>query len=73
MILKNEVENYKEDIVVDKEELIMKKEMKNKEILRNTTKISCPQNEREFWKAIEVNDELKLNVDEQKDDIILFF
>ena len=33
---KDEVENYKEDIVVEKEELIMKKEMENKEILRKT-------------------------------------
>ena len=30
--MKDEVENYKEDIVVEKEELIMKKDMKNKEI-----------------------------------------
>ena len=28
------VENYKEDIVVEKEELSMKKDMKNKEIMR---------------------------------------
>ena len=31
---KDEVEKYKEDIVVEKEELIIKKEMENKEILR---------------------------------------
>ena len=31
---KDELKNYKEDIVVEKEELIMKKEMENKEILR---------------------------------------
>ena len=31
---KGEVENYKEDIVVEKEELIIKKDIKNKEILR---------------------------------------
>ena len=30
----DEVESYKEDIVVEKEELIMKKDMKNKEIIR---------------------------------------
>ena len=30
-----DVENYKEDIVVEKEELFMKKDMKNKEIMRN--------------------------------------
>ena len=29
--LKDEVENYKEDVVFEKEELIMKKDMKNKE------------------------------------------
>ena len=66
---KDEVENYKEDIVVEKEELIMKKEMENKEILRKKhTKISSLQFKSELWKAIEVNNELELNVDEQQDD-----
>ena len=31
---KDEVENYKEDIVVEKEELIMKMDMENKKIMR---------------------------------------
>ena len=35
---KNEVENDKEDIVVEEEELIMKKEMENREILRKIRK-----------------------------------
>ena len=46
----------------------MKKEIENKEILRTQHKIS-PQYESYLWKAIEVNNELKLNVDEQQDDI----
>ena len=40
---KDEVENYKYDINVEKEALIMKKEMENKEILRKSTKILSPQ------------------------------
>ena len=32
--LKDEVKNYKENIVVEKEELIMRKDKKNKEIMR---------------------------------------
>ena len=63
MDLKDEVENYKEDIGGEKEELIMKKEMANKEILRKNTKVSSPQYESELWKTNEVNNELKLNVD----------
>ena len=31
---KEEVENYKEDIVIEKEEVIKKKDMENKEIMR---------------------------------------
>ena len=61
------VENDKEDGVVEKEELIMKNEKENKEILRerkNTKKISL-QHECELGKAIQVNNELKLSVDEQ--------
>ena len=34
---------------------------------RKNTKISSPQYESELWKAIEVNIELKINVDEQQD------
>ena len=34
---KDEGENYKENIVVEKEELFMKKDMENKEILRKNT------------------------------------
>ena len=44
--------------------------MENKEILRRReTKICSPECESEIWKAIEVNKELKLNVDEQQHDI----
>ena len=32
-----EVENYKEEIVVEKEELIIKKDIENKEIVREKT------------------------------------
>ena len=35
---KDKVENYKEDIIVEVEELIMKKEMKNKKILQQQKK-----------------------------------
>ena len=45
---KDKVENYKEDIVVEKEELVMKKKMENNEILRENTKISSPQYENEL-------------------------
>ena len=68
---RDKVENYKEDIIVEKEELIRKKEMENKEILREeekNTKISSPQYESELWKAIEVNNKLQLDFDEQQDD-----
>ena len=36
---------------------------------KKTIKISSPHYETELWKAIEVNNEPKLNVDEQQDDI----
>ena len=39
---KGEVEHYKECIVVEKEELIIKKDMENKEIIRENMKISSP-------------------------------
>ena len=35
--LKNEVGDYKEYIIVEKKELIMKKDMKNKETMRKLT------------------------------------
>ena len=41
---KDEVENYKEDIVVEKEQLIMKG-YKNNKILRENKKISSPRYE----------------------------
>ena len=51
----------------------MKKDMKNKEIMweKKTWKstISIPQYESELWTAIVVNNNLKLNVDKQQDDI----
>ena len=44
--------------------------MENKEILRRKKhKNGSQQYESELWKAIEVNNELKLNVDEQQHDI----
>ena len=33
---KDEIENYKEDIVVEKDELITRKDLENKEIMRKT-------------------------------------
>ena len=59
----------KTDIVIANKELIMKKEIENKEILRNNTKISSPPYKSELWKAINVNNKLKLTVDEQQGDI----
>ena len=66
---KDEVENGKEDSFVQKADLIMKKDMGNKEIMREkeNMKIGSPQYE-SFEKAIEVDNELRLNVDEQQDD-----
>ena len=61
--------DLQEDIVVKKEELIIKKEMENKEILRERKKISSPQDESKLWMAIKVNNELYLNVAGQPDDI----
>ena len=60
-----EVKNYKENIVVEKEELAMKKERDKKEIMRN------PKNKQStvcnlIVKGIEVNN---LKVDEQQDAI----
>ena len=59
----------KKDIVVEKEELIMKKVMDNKEIMRKNMTIPVHSLKVIYEKAIEVNNELKLNVDEQQDDI----
>ena len=68
--LKDEFENNKENTVFEKEGLIKKKEMGNKEILREKKKhkISSQQYESELWNADEVNNELKSNGDEQQDD-----
>ena len=60
--------NYREDIVIEKEELIKKKEIK-KEILREKKKHKKAHYESELWNAIEVNNELTLNVDDQQNDI----
>ena len=52
----------KEDIVFDKEKLIMKKEMEKKEILRERKdKKNSPQYKSELWKAIEANTEFNVN------------
>ena len=46
---KYNVENYKEDIVDEKEEIIKKKDMENKEIMREKNmKIISPQYENEL-------------------------
>ena len=73
-ILQDEVEHYKEDIVVEKEEIFKKTGIENKEILskkhenKQTVFHSMKGNNE---KAIEVNNELKLNVDEQQDDDLI--
>ena len=63
----------KEDIVVEKEELIMKKDMNNMEIMREKNmKRNKKYSKVRNWikkRANEVNYDLKLNVDEQQDDI----
>ena len=45
---KYEVEIYEEDMVVEKEESIKKKDMKNKEIMREKSWKSIPQHESDF-------------------------
>ena len=45
---KDKAENYKEDIVVEMEEIFIKKDMENKEIMRKNMKISNPQCENEI-------------------------
>ena len=47
---RDEVENYKEDSVVEKADLIIKKDMEHKEITREkeNLKIRSPQFKREF-------------------------
>ena len=42
---KDEVENYKEDIVAGKEALLIKKDMENTKTMRKNMKISCPHYE----------------------------
>ena len=61
----------KKCIVVEKEEIIMKKDMDNKEIMRERKNMTITVHSLKVFyeKAIEVNNELKLNVDEQEDDI----
>ena len=67
---KVEGKNVKEDIDVEKKQLFMKKEMQNKEIMRGRKNIklgSQQYKKNNYEMAIEVNDELKLNVYEQLD------
>ena len=42
--------------------------MKCNKMREKNMQIWSPQVEREFWKAMEVNNELRLNVDEQQDE-----
>ena len=70
---KDEVESCKEDIVFEEEELIKKNHMENREIMKekkheNEQKLFHSM-EGNYEKTIEVNNEHKLNVDEQEDDI----
>ena len=71
--MKYEVENYKGDIVVKKEELIMKKDMK-----KGSTEIERTLNKPKkvfqslkviYEKAIKVKNDLKINGDEKQNDI----
>ena len=45
---KDQVENDKEDIVVENEELVIKKDVENRETIRKNMKISSPQYESEL-------------------------
>ena len=64
---KDEVTNYKEDIVVEKEEIIIKKEIENNKRVR-VIKENEEKKQYTVWNfkilAIEVNNELKVKVDE---------
>ena len=69
--MKGEVENYKEDIVVEKKDSIMKIILENKELM----KIKYPNKQNVFhtikvnnYMAIQVNNELKVKVDDQQVD-----
>ena len=66
---KDKLENDIEDSVVEDADLFKKKDMENKKIMREkeNMKIGSPQYE-SSEKAIEVDNEFRLNVDEQKDD-----
>ena len=69
---KEEVENHKEWIVVEKEELIIKKNIENQgNNVKKTGKKACHVNSMKvnYEKAIKVNNEFMVNVDEQQDDI----
>ena len=48
---KDEVKNYKEDSVVEKADLIIKRDMEHKEKMKEkeNLKIGSPPYEREFW------------------------
>ena len=70
--LKDEVESYKEEIVV-KKKIFKKKDMENKVIMRgkkheNKQRVFSSMKVN-YEKPIEVNNELKLNVDEQQGNI----
>ena len=66
---KDDVENYEEDIVVNIEELIMKKDMEYKETMRKTFKKAVHLMKYNYEKSIEVHNDLRLNVDKQQSDI----
>ena len=62
-------ENYNEDIIVEKEEVIVEKELENREIWRKKSEKKVHNMKSYFENSIEVNNHIKLNVDEQQDDI----
>ena len=66
----DDVENYKEDNVVEKDDLIKKKDSEHKEIRRKKKiwKILVLSMRESSEKAMEVNIEPRLNVDEQQDE-----
>ena len=64
---KVEIENYKEEIVVEKENSIVTTKMENKKIFKKKIKKICSQQyESEKIKANKVNNELKVNIQNKK-------
>ena len=67
---KDEVKNDKKKSIVEKADLILKKDMEHKKITRKRNlKLVVHSMKESSEKAMEIYIELRLNVDEQQDDI----